>query len=161
MSGRMIFQSIDIAYKFSYVGRPYDSDARSKDAGLQPFLDEPDDALVADPVLQEADNPLLGNLREERPDVGVEYVVHLSAADPDDQRIQRIMLAAPRPEPVRASRPAGSHRQPLSEPSVRLSPHWAPIRQTCRSYQFASARRDSRDPEPAVAETGSREPYRP
>src|SRR3954468_12286031 len=60
-----------------------------------------------------------------------------------------------------ASRPAGSHRQPLSEPSVRLSPHWAPIRQTCRSYQSASARRDSRDPEPAVAETGSREPYRP
>jgi len=44
-----------------------------EDAGSQPFLDEPEDARVADPVLQEADNPLLGNLREERPDVGVEY----------------------------------------------------------------------------------------
>jgi len=37
-----------------------------KDAGSQPFLDEPDDALVADPMLQEADNPLLGDFREER-----------------------------------------------------------------------------------------------
>ena len=72
-----------------------------QDAGPLPFLDEPEDTLVADPVLQEADDPLLGNLREERPDVGVENVVHLSAADPDDQRIQRIMLAASWPEPVR------------------------------------------------------------
>jgi hypothetical protein len=32
--------------------------------------------------------------REERSDVGVQYVVHFLAADPDDQRIQRIMLAA-------------------------------------------------------------------
>src|ERR1700730_17093091 len=44
---------------------------------------------------------VLGNLREERPDVGVEYEVHLPAADPDDQRVQRVMLAAPWPEPVR------------------------------------------------------------
>src|SRR6202011_4190197 len=55
-----------------------------KDAGSQPFLDEPDDALVADPMLQEADNPLLGNFREERSDVGVQYVVHFLAADSDD-----------------------------------------------------------------------------
>ena len=30
MSGRMIFQSIDIAHKFSYDSRPYHSDARSE-----------------------------------------------------------------------------------------------------------------------------------
>jgi hypothetical protein len=71
-----------------------------EDAGSQPFLDE-DDAPVADPVFQEADNPFLGYLREERPDVGVEDEVHLPAADPDDQRVQRIVLAAPWPEPVR------------------------------------------------------------
>ena len=34
-------------------------------AGPQPFLDEPEDALVADPVFEEADNPLLGNFRED------------------------------------------------------------------------------------------------
>ena len=35
-----------------------------------------------------------------RTDIGVQYPVHLGAADPDHQRIQRIVLAAPRPEPV-------------------------------------------------------------
>jgi hypothetical protein len=39
------------------------------------------------------------------------------------------------------SRPAGSHRQPLAEPSVRLAPHWAPIRQTRRLRRAASVRR--------------------
>src|SRR5208337_3914272 len=52
-------------------------------------VDEPEDALVADPVFEEADDPLLGNFREERPDIGVEYEIHLLAADDDDQRVQR------------------------------------------------------------------------
>jgi hypothetical protein len=38
---------------------------------------------------------------KKRPDIGVEYEVHLSAADPDDQRIQRVMLAALRPKSIR------------------------------------------------------------
>jgi hypothetical protein len=38
------------------------------------------------------------------------------------------------------SRPAELHRRPLAEPSVRLSPHSAPIRQTCRSYGLSVAR---------------------
>src|SRR5208283_1590961 len=72
-----------------------------ENAGPQPFLDEPEDALVADPVFEEADDPLLGNFREERPDIGVEYEIHLLAADADEQRVQRIVLAAPRSESVR------------------------------------------------------------
>ena len=43
-----------------------------------------------------------------------------------------------------ASRPVEFHRQPLLEPYVNLSTHTAPIRQTCRSSQSASARRGSR-----------------
>src|ERR1035438_3071724 len=35
----------------------------------------------------------------------------------------------------RVSRPVELHRRPLAEPSMRLSPHSAPIRQTCRSYR--------------------------
>src|SRR5271157_3814891 len=42
-----------------------------------------------------------GNFREERPDIGVEYVVHLLAADPDDERIQRIVLTALGSESIR------------------------------------------------------------
>jgi hypothetical protein len=44
------------------------------------------------------------------------------------------------PADVRVSRPAEFHHQPLAEPSVRLSPHSAPIRQTCRSYGLSVAR---------------------
>ena len=72
-----------------------------EDPGPQPFLDEPEDALIADPVFQEADHPFLGDFREERPDIGVQYEIHLLAADPDAEGIQRIVLAAPRPEPIR------------------------------------------------------------
>ena len=42
------------------------------------------------------------------------------------------------------SRPAELHHRPLAEPSVRLSPHSAPIRQTCRSYRSASVQRGPR-----------------
>jgi len=38
------------------------------------------------------------------------------------------------------SRPVESHHRPLAKPSVRLSPHSAPIRQTCRSYGWSVAR---------------------
>src|SRR5208283_4317701 len=72
----------------------YRHDPVFENAGPQPFLNEPEDARVADPMIQEADDPGLGNFREKRPDIGVEYVVHLLAADPDDERVQRIVLAA-------------------------------------------------------------------
>src|SRR6516165_7982588 len=73
------------------------------DARLQPFLDQADDAPVADPMLQEADQPFLVDLIEERSDVGVQYEAHLLAVDPDTESIQRVMRAAPRPESVRHS----------------------------------------------------------
>ena len=41
---------------------------------------------------------------------------------------------------MRVSRPAELHRRPLAEPSVRLSPHSAPIRPTCQSYGLSVAR---------------------
>jgi len=41
---------------------------------------------------------------------------------------------------VRLSRPAEFHHRPLAEPSVRLSPHSAPIRQTCRPYGLSVTR---------------------
>jgi hypothetical protein len=44
------------------------------------------------------------------------------------------------PANVRVSRPAEFHHRPLAEPSVRLSPHSAPIRQTCRSSGLSVAR---------------------
>ena len=43
-----------------------------QDARLEPFVDQADHARVADPMLDEADEPILVHRIEERPDVGVE-----------------------------------------------------------------------------------------
>jgi hypothetical protein len=64
-------------------------------------LDEPEDALVADLMFQEADHPFLGNFREERSNIGVQYETHFLAADPDVKCVQRIVLAAPGSKPIR------------------------------------------------------------
>src|SRR6202030_3267652 len=72
-----------------------------QDACLEPFLDQADNASVADAMFHELDEPLLANRVEERADVGVQYPVHLCAGDPDHERIHRIVRAAPRPEPIR------------------------------------------------------------
>ena len=55
------------------------------------------------------------------------------------------------------SSPGESHPEALAEPSVRLSPHSAPIRQTRQSSRVASGRRDPRIPSQAVVENGSLE----
>jgi site-specific DNA recombinase len=69
-------------------------------ARLEPFLDQADDPSVADPVLQEADQPLVADPVEERPDVGVEDPADVASLDPVRERVQRVVLAAPGPEPV-------------------------------------------------------------
>src|SRR5260221_9934400 len=51
-------------------------------------------------MLDELDQPLVADRIEEPRDIGVQYPVHLALADPDRQRIQRIMLATPRPKPI-------------------------------------------------------------
>src|SRR6202048_1989351 len=127
----------------------------------QPLLDQADGALVADPVFDKADEPFLAHRPEEVPDVSVKNVVHLPVGDPHHQGIQRIMWSAPGTKPVRVSRPAEFHRQPLAEPSVRLSPHSAPIRQTCRSFRSASVRRVRRLSLRCFGESDSRGSYEP
>ena len=67
----------------------------------EPFPDQADDALVADTVLDEPDQPVLADRVEERPDIGVQYEVHLPSGDPDRQGVERIMRSASGPEPVR------------------------------------------------------------
>src|SRR3979490_207772 len=65
---------------------------------LEPFLDLTDDALIADPVLHEPDQPFLAHRVEERLDVGVQYEVHLPAGNPDTEGVVR---RPARTEPVR------------------------------------------------------------
>jgi hypothetical protein len=52
-------------------------------------------------MLEKPLQPALIEPGEEVADVRVEHEVHLLATDPSRQRVQRIMLRAPRPKPVR------------------------------------------------------------
>ena len=51
-------------------------------------------------MLDELDQPLVGQVVEKAPHVGIEYPVHLLPHEPHPQRVQSIVLAAPRPEPI-------------------------------------------------------------
>src|ERR1700723_1731850 len=72
-------------------------------AGPQPFLDEPYNTLVCDPMLDELHQPFVRNAIEEASDVQVEHPVHFSRQQSRVERVQRLVLAASWPEPVRKS----------------------------------------------------------
>ena len=55
-------------------------------------------------MFQEADQPLLADLIEERPDIGVQNEAHLLAVDTDTERIERSVRTAPKPESVAESK---------------------------------------------------------
>ena len=74
---------------------------RSQDTRLEPFAHKAEDALVADPVAEETEQPVLADRIEEAPNIRVENPVHRSAADRHRQCIQRIVLAPPGPKPIR------------------------------------------------------------
>ena len=69
-------------------------------ARLQPLADQAQHAPVPDPVLQEPHQPGMAHAVEERPDVGIQDPVDLPPVDPDHERVQRMVLAAPRPEAI-------------------------------------------------------------
>ncbi len=72
-----------------------------KNTGLEPLAYQSKDALVADSMFDETDQPIVVDRIEERADVGVNDPVDGFPADPDCERIQRIVLAATGSETVR------------------------------------------------------------
>ncbi len=69
-------------------------------SSMRAFSGCSDSAKVADVVFQEAHQPVLADRVEERPDVGVQDVVHFGADDPHAESIRRIVRATPGPEPA-------------------------------------------------------------
>src|ERR1700730_14214090 len=67
---------------------------------FQPLADQSDPPPISDPMFHEPDEPVVAHRVEKPGDVGIQYPVHLAPVDPDRQRVQRIVLTAPRPEPV-------------------------------------------------------------
>jgi len=68
---------------------------------LQPFLDQAEHAAVGNAMLNELYEPIVRQIVEKAQNVTIQHPVHLLPRDPDVQRIQRLMLAAPWPETVR------------------------------------------------------------
>lgn len=52
-------------------------------------------------MLDHTDHPIVLDFVEKRPDVQIENPVHFLTRDPDLERVPCILLAAPRPEPIR------------------------------------------------------------
>ena len=54
------------------------------------FSDETDDSLIANPVLDEPDQPFVADRVKERSDIGVENPADVGSLDPVRKRVQRI-----------------------------------------------------------------------
>src|SRR6476659_8786917 len=54
-------------------------------------------------MLDELQEPIVRQIIEEAPNVTVQNPVHLLPRDPDEQRIQRLLLTASWPEPIRVA----------------------------------------------------------
>ena len=74
-----------------------------RDSRLQPFPDQAQHPRISHAVLYELDRPLVPHIVIETPNVQIQHPVHPLPQDPHRQRIQRLMLAASRPESVRES----------------------------------------------------------
>src|SRR5882762_2975036 len=72
-------------------------------ASVEPFLDQSHDAPICYPVLDELHQPFVGKPIEKVVNIQVEHPVHFSRQQSRIERVQRLMLASPRPEPVRKS----------------------------------------------------------
>src|SRR5664279_2850064 len=80
-------------------------------------------------MLEELQKPRLVEAPEEVADVSVEHEAHLLVRDPDRERVQRIMLRAPRPEPVREpeevlSAPRGAMRKEMKDDKHLIRAGW-------------------------------------
>src|SRR4029077_17387364 len=64
------------------------------------LCDQPDDTSIANPMFDEAHQPRLADLVEKGLDVAIEHPVDAPPADPERERIQRLVLIALRSEPV-------------------------------------------------------------
>jgi hypothetical protein len=85
--------------------RPFSLDHASifEHSCRQPFGNQPDDSAVANPMLDETDQPILADFVEKGLNVSIEHPVDPPPPDPERERIQALMLVALRSETVAES----------------------------------------------------------
>src|SRR5208282_4998139 len=76
-------------------------------ARVQPFLDEPHDAPVRYPMLEEPDQPCVRQPIKEAAHVQVQHPVHTSLMESTEQGVQRFVLVSSWPEPIREAEEVG------------------------------------------------------
>ena len=76
-------------------------------ARVQPFLDEPHDAPIRYPMLEKPDQPFVRQSIKEAAHVQIQHPVHTSLMESTEQGVQRFMLVALWPEPIREAEEVG------------------------------------------------------
>src|SRR5262249_42331697 len=71
------------------------------DSRSQPLTNQPQDPPVRDPMLEKLPQPRMIKLTEKVADIRIKHPAHRLAADPDHQRVQRIMRTTLGPKPIR------------------------------------------------------------
>src|SRR6202041_3562850 len=71
-----------------------------QDANFQPFANQAKDSSIGNPLLDETVHPIVVHRIKEGADICVDDPIHGRVANPNPQRVQRVMLAAPRPKSV-------------------------------------------------------------
>lgn len=82
------------------------------DSSLQLLPDESQEVAVGDPVLQEFEHPVVVDGVKVRADVGVQYPSNLPGLYSHPDRVECVVLPAPRPESVRCITGANSGNLP-------------------------------------------------
>ena len=71
-----------------------------ENAGPKPFLDQAENALVADAMFEGPGEPFFAHRVEELRNVGVDNVIHLPGVNGRRQGVERVVRSPPRPESV-------------------------------------------------------------
>ena len=71
-----------------------------ENARPKPFLDQAENALVADAMFEEPSEPFFAHRVEELRNVGVDNVIHLPGVNGRRQGVERVVRSPPRPESV-------------------------------------------------------------
>jgi hypothetical protein len=70
-------------------------------SSFQPFLDQAEQAAIGHAVLDELHRPFMAHVVEEATNIRIKHPVHALPENTHSQRVERLMWAATRPEPIR------------------------------------------------------------
>jgi hypothetical protein len=70
------------------------------DSSLEPLADQPQQALIRDPMLEELHHPFVADVVEEATNVCVQHPVHFPSSDAHRKSVECLMRSTPRPKPI-------------------------------------------------------------